>query len=131
MPTQLAPATYLGRDSIPSLLFFHTDWWSRPEFVCYNLNIGSVIAAPAHDEVITLPRDLASGDGSSGGGGGSGGEEGDGSAQEGSGGGEESVDSAKAPAEGVESGGQEKEEPSYTLRGFAHTGGPRCTTAGS
>eukprot|EP00887_Chlorella_sp_A99_P001111 scaffold14.g1111.t1 len=31
------------------------DWWYRPEFVCYNLNIGSVIAAPAHGEALPLP----------------------------------------------------------------------------
>ena len=42
------------------------DWWSRPEYVCYNLNIGSVVAAPAHDEVVRLPP---SGRGGGGGGG--------------------------------------------------------------
>lgn len=38
-----------------------TDWWSRPEFVSYNLNIGSVIAAPAHDEVLRLPPSSSGG----------------------------------------------------------------------
>ncbi|KAI7840931.1 hypothetical protein COHA_005362 [Chlorella ohadii] len=84
------------------------DWWSRPEFVCYNLNIGSVIVAPAHDEVISLPHDMASGAGGSGGGGG--------------GAGRKDEDGAKAGGEGEKSGGQERDEPSYTLRGFAHTG---------
>lgn len=50
------------------------DWWSRPQYVCYNLNIGSVIAAPAHDEVLPLPQAAprCSDAGSAGGGGGGG-----------------------------------------------------------
>ncbi|KAL4430845.1 hypothetical protein ABPG75_006101 [Micractinium tetrahymenae] len=33
------------------------NWWVRPQYVCYNLNIGSIIAAPAHDEVLPLPAE--------------------------------------------------------------------------
>lgn len=41
-------------------------WWRRPDFVCYNLNIGSVIAAPAHDEVVPLPAHGGGGQGAEG-----------------------------------------------------------------
>ncbi|KAL4420023.1 hypothetical protein ABPG77_001273 [Micractinium sp. CCAP 211/92] len=43
------------------------DWWSRPQYTCYNLNIGSVIAAPAHDEVLPLPSGASDGGSDSGG----------------------------------------------------------------
>lgn len=115
--TGAAKCTGCSHGILHSLVY--TDWWSRPEFVCYNLNIGSVIVAPAHDEVISLPHDMASGAGGSGGGGG--------------GAGRKDEDGAKAGGEGEKSGGQERDEPSYTLRGFAHTGqlGSALKTRGS
>lgn len=81
------------------------DWWSRPEFVCYNLNIGSVVAAPAHGEVVNLPH--------SAGGGGTGGTSG----------GKGASGSEAGAEEGKQGDGQESQEPCYTLRAFAHTGG--------
>lgn len=70
--------------------------------MCYNLNIGSIIAAPAHDEVVNLPP-ASSGSG---------------------GGGRKGVanDTAGTASEG--DSGPKEEQPSYTLRGLAHTGGP-------
>ena len=30
------------------------DWWSQPDFVLNELNVQSVVTAPAHDEMIPL-----------------------------------------------------------------------------
>ena len=30
------------------------DWWSKPDFVLNELNVQSVVTAPAHDEMIPL-----------------------------------------------------------------------------